>query len=384
MRNDGSSGLELGEAEVETEDIGAEIKDPYDPLEIRIAHKQPPIKALATRVAEGELDLSPSFQRRGGIWSERTQSRLVESVLLRIPLPAFYFDATNAERWLVVDGLQRMTALCRYILTDEELSRLKLSRLELSGLEFLKDVEGVSYSKLNRRHRRTIEEAQVSAYLIEPGTPDLVKFNVFKRINTGGLPLSAQEIRHALNQGPAAVLLETLATSSEFKKVTDEGISGTRMADRECVLRFIAFVREAPEYYQLRDFDYFLNEVMASVNTLSEQERSALATRFLRSMNAAYRIFGTDAFRKRYRVEDRRMPINKALFEAWAVNLDTLSDEDLERLVVRSEDVRAKFISLMNRPNREFELAISQGTGDIKKVRQRFKDLADLLEEVLQ
>src|SRR5262249_44885897 len=141
-------------------------------------------------------------------------------------------DATDDDKWIVVDGLQRLTSLKRFVLDKN---------LRLCGLEFLSQLKGKAYDELPRNFQRRIAETQVTVYLIEKGTPSDVKFNIFKRINTGGLPLSAQEIRHALNQGKVTKLLAQLANSAEFKKATDNSIRDDRMADREFVLRFLAF-----------------------------------------------------------------------------------------------------------------------------------------------
>jgi uncharacterized protein with ParB-like and HNH nuclease domain len=151
-----------------------------------------------------------------------------------------------------------------------------------------------------------------------------VKFNIFKRINTGGLPLSAQEIRHALNQGKATEILARLANSMEFKKAVDNSIPDDRMVDRECVLRFFAFTITPYTKYKTKEFDSFLNDRMVDMNKMSDQELEELENRFKRAMVAAFSIFGADSFRKRYRARATRYPINKALFESWSVNLSQL------------------------------------------------------------
>lgn len=373
---------ELDEPDVEAEDTTSEISEPYDPSKIRVRSQQPAVYHLIRRVENDELDLYPDFQRLAGIWKQRTQSRLIESILLGIPLPAFYFDATDPDRWIVVDGLQRLTALARFMLEDEHLARLELQPLRLEDLEFLKELEGKSLNDLPRRYQRQIEEAQLTAYLIEEGTPEELKFNIFRRINTGGLPLSAQEIRHALNQGKASELLKTLAKSQAFIEATAGGISGKRMADRECVLRFIAFSLSPPESYIKRDFDFFLSEQMKKLNHLEDAELKALAQRFERAMRGARELFDDDAFRKRYKKGAARLFINKALFEAWSVNLDRLGDEELEVLRSRRKALKAGFIKLMQ--DRDFDRSISQGTGDSAKVHLRFSSIRQLIDEALR
>ena len=270
---------------VEVEDTSSEekITEPFDPVSILGVDTRPmTIDLLRLRIEYQELDLAPGFQRKGGIWKDEAQSRLIKSMLIRIPLPAFYMDATNDEKWLVVDGLQRLTTLKRFMIEKD---------LRLQGLEFLTHLNGKTYDELPRNYQRRIAETQVTVYLIEKGTPDGVKFNIFKRINTGGLPLSAQEICHALNQGEATKLLAQLAESGDFKRAVDNGIRDDRMADRECVLRYLAFTI-APYTTFTKDFDSFLNKAMADINKMSAQEREYLRHQFERTMIIARNLLG--------------------------------------------------------------------------------------------
>ncbi|MBC8234714.1 DUF262 domain-containing protein [bacterium] len=369
--DDGSTGIEI-------EDTSGEerITQPFNPSLIRVETRLMTIDLLVARIREKELDLGTGFQRKAGIWKEDAQSRLIESILIRIPLPAFYLDATDDDKWLVVDGVQRLTTLRRFIIDEE--------KLRLIGLEFLDQLEGKNFDELPRNFQRRILETQVTVYLIEQGTPDEAKFNIFKRINTGVLPLSAQEIRHALNQGKAAELLERLANSEEFKKATDYGIRDERMADRECVLRFLAFtITPYTEYTNIKPngFDNFLNDSMAKINKMEMSDLENLERRFLRAMQAALDIFGKDAFRKLYKVDGRRNPINKALFESWSVNLNLLDDNQIKSLIKKKHILNNKFIKLMNKST--FNDAISQATGNSSKVKLRFSEIETLIKEVL-
>lgn len=360
--SDTSSDLEKGK-----------IRRPFDPRKIRVEPKNTTMDTLIRRLRNNEIDLAPDFQRSAGIWSDGTQSRLIESMLIKIPLPAFYMDASDDNNWLVIDGLQRLTTVKRFVIDKD---------LALSDLEFLSDLNGKKYDDLARGFKRSIDETGVIMYLVQPGTPPRVKFDIFRRINTGGTPLSSQEIRHALNQGKIIKTLETLANSREFKSATVNGVSPKRMNDRECVLRFLAFTLSPPEKYDTDNFDAFLNDSMADLNDMADEKLKELSKQFKRSMETAQIIFGGDAFRKRYDKNSPRHPINKALFEAWSVSLGQLSSSQAKQLVDNKNELIDKFIKVMH--DREFELAVTQGTGAIKRVRLRFKRIKDIITEVLK
>lgn len=359
---------------IEDEDTSyaEEITDPFDPNLVRIDRDVPTIELLMTRVKEGEIDMQPDFQRKAGIWDTRTQSRLVESLLVRIPLPAFYFDATNDERWLVVDGLQRLTTLKRFILDKS---------LVLADLEFLSNLNGKTFDRLSRPLQRRINETQVTAFTIQKNTPDTVKFTVFRRINTGGLPLSPQEIRHALNQGRAPKFLAELAESQQFKAATNNSIRDDRMADRECVLRFIAFYMNSYATYRSKDFDEFLSTAMGDLNTLPESELENMKRKFFSALETARSVFGSSAFRKLPK-KSGRPPINKALFEVWTVNLARLDDAQLTKFESQKERLNLQWPSLLT--DKDFEQSISVGTGNPARVRLRFASVEQLIGRLLR
>jgi hypothetical protein len=367
--------VEEGATGLAPEDVGSdgEISDPFDPSLIRVESRTMTISLLLSRIEHEAIDLAPDFQRKGGIWSDAAQSRLIESLLIRIPLPAFYMDGTDDEKWLVVDGLQRLTSLKRFIIDKE---------LRLSGLEFLRRYDNHNYDELPRNLQRRIQETQVIVFVIQEKTPPDVKFKIFKRINTGGLPLSSQEIRHALYQGPVTKFLRELAESKEFLDATDRGIKDNRMGDRECVLRFVAFLLTPPVDYPAKgELDPFLSQAMGTLNGCSDLFPE-LRSRFLRAMLRAKLLFGNKAFRKVSPVTYWRGPLNKALFEAWAVNLDAIDEACFSVLLQRKGDLLDAFVALTQQP--DFSSAISQGTGDASKVRLRFSRIRSLIEGIAE
>lgn len=350
-----------------------EITEPFDPKSIDINSKTLTLDNLIKRLRENEIDLNPEFQRSGNLWSPEQQSRLIESLLIRIPLPAFYFDGTNDERWLVVDGLQRLSAIKNFVVEN---------KLRLTGLEFLeKKIGGLTFSQLPRPYQRQIEETNIVAYIINPGTPEDVKFNIFKRINTGGKQLELQEIRHALNQGLPARFITRLASCQEFKRATQNAIPVERMLDREFVTRFVAFYLFSPDDYRT-DLDTFLSRVMKYLRKLSPYDLFKIEYDFKRAMNLARFIFTRWSFRKVFYIHEKRYPINKALFEVWSVCLARLTNKEREMLMKDRKFVFEDFMKLM-RNDSHFVATISASTGDKAKVKYRFTKIKELINSEL-
>jgi hypothetical protein len=372
-----ASGVELEAPMAPTLFDEVPIGEPFNPDDIDVATRTMTIDLLLSRIGAGAIDLEPDFQRRAGIWTERQQSRLIESLLLRIPLPTLYAAEDENENWAIVDGIQRLTTITRFI-APEIINEIPL---RLSGLEYLgPSFHGAFFEGLPARLKRRLRETELVVHLIRHGTPQAVKFNIFARINTGGLPLSSQELRHALIAGQARNFLRDLASSDAFKIATAYSIRDERMADREMVLRFVAFRINKPEDFRGYDFDRFLGDAMRQINKLNGKDIRRLATEFEKSMRVASEIFGDDAFRKRYHRGDARLPINKALFETVAVAIAALSDAGRARCIKRAEEVREQMMALMQ--DRTFESAISQGTGDVGKVRTRFTAVQTLFSRI--
>ena len=343
------------------------IDQPFDPTRIKISTREPSVDLVMERVRRGEIDLAPDFQRSGDIWPPRTQSRLIESILLRIPLPVFYMAADPDDNWQVVDGLQRLGTMRNFIIDK---------KLRLRGVEYLSQFEGHGYDQLPRPMQRRITETQLSCHIIEPGTPPEVMFNVFKRINTEGKPLVGQEIRHALNPGPARDLLRELAESPEFLKATDGTVNPKRMADRECVLRFLAFRALGDDSYGGK-LDEFLMNAMEYLNG-APGSHSSLRDDFRRAMSLAWDLFGKEAFRKPNRPGYKRWrsPVNKPLFESLSVALAEVPEGRRQRLRDRKREVAADLSSLME--DAEFFESISVGTQTARQVKVRFGRMREL------
>ncbi|MBD2254249.1 DUF262 domain-containing protein [Nostoc parmelioides] len=348
-----------------------EVNEPFEATEIRVETRQKTINYLLSKIINNKLELYPEFQRKS-VWNEVAKSRLIESILLRIPLPAFYIDATNENNWLVIDGVQRLTSLKEFVIDK---------KLRLTGLESFTEFNGKIYDEIPRNYQRRIEETPLTVIFIEPGTANNFKQVIFERINTGGSSLSIQEIRHALNQGKATKLLENLAVSSEFKIATDNGIKPDRMADRECILRVLVFMINDQEIFKKsKSFKRILDKSMSYINSMSVEEINLIEKQFLNLMKLAYDIFGKDAFRK-MKVGTKRYPINKALFESWCVNLFKLSDQEIKIIKEKKENIKHRMIDLTNEG--KFDTPIYRSTGNIKTVLHRLDEIAAIIKAEL-
>jgi hypothetical protein len=356
------------------EDFGEEIitkEKPFDPRKVDVSITTPNLGALIERLRHNEIKLIPDFQRSGDLWSPQAQSRLIESILIRLPIPAFYFDALDENEWQVVDGLQRLSAIKSFVL-DKTLS--------LTNLEFLPEQETHNYDQLPRALQRRIEEFQTSVYLIKPGTPAEVKYSLFHRINTGGLKLNNQEIRHAMcqsvNNGAASTFLSDIVLEDAFLKL----ITGknNRMAHQELVLRHMAFILFGSVTYK-SSLPKFLDNAMNDLGFLDNNAKNNLRDNFLAAMKTAYDIFGNDAFKKTLLVLGHKKVVNKPLFEAVSVQLALLTPNERSLLTSHRSSFKDDFKRLLS--DDIFNNSISLTTANTYNVQTRFKMVEKIMSD---
>lgn len=372
-------GGEENDIEKEIEDPSIELmENPFDPTLIKIETKQPTLDLLIKRIRRNDIqmDTSDYFQRKDDLWDKTHQSRLIESILIRFPLPAFFFDASDDNNWLIVDGLQRLSSIRNFVLKGQP----------LKNLEFLTHLNGKKWEDLPQNLIRQFEETQVVIYKILPGTPADVKFNIFKRINTGGLILEPQEIRHALFQGKPSKFVTELARTEEFLKATEWRIKTHRMLDRDFANRFLAFYLLGVENYGTKEFgqdlDTYMSKAMASIYDKTDEELESIKTAFKKSMSLAKAIFKNETFRKVYRAYKRKPPINKALFDALSTQFALLSDEEQE--VLKNKKTIFKRLLKNTLASDEYLFtSLTSSTGNKNKTHYRHHKIKDLIQDVI-
>lgn len=366
------------ETDVKDENLSGEntadiITKPFNPNEIDVDISTVNLGSLIEQLENDEIDLQPDFQRAADVWSPIKKSRLIESILLGLPLPSFYFSEDPINQKLsIIDGLQRICAIRDFILKKDE-------PLKLEGLQFLKNFEGLTFSQLARPEVKRIKSLKITMNTLRKGTPLDVKYIIFQRVNTAGEPLTPQEMRHALNQGPAAVFIKELAELESFKKATNYSVKSKRMQDRDFVNRFIAFFIGYKDY--TGDLDMFLNDKMGELNKMSSTQRDSIRISFDKAMECCYRIFKNDTFRRRYNTSDRRKPISKSVYDTLSVNIAWLNDKEQSTLLEKAEAFKAGMICLFN--DSKFDASISTGTGQKYNVEQRFTMVRSLIKDII-
>lgn len=328
------------------EDIPEELQTvkPYDPDLIRVEPSTLSLRQVNDMIKDGDINLSPDFQRNA-IWDNQRKCRLIESILLRIPLPVFYFSADETGLLSVVDGLQRLTAIKEFMNNE----------LPLADLEYLDDCLNCTYNgknKLDDRLYRRFNLTQITVNVIDASSPTKVKYDIFRRLNTGGRPLNSQELRNCLSSEALRSALKIMARSEAFRLATTGSISDDRMDAQECALRFMYFrylylnkSRSIETYSGMMDNDLDAFVDMVSKNKFFPFD-TYIADYEKAMFNAAY-LMGRHAFRKVFAETEYgsyRSVINKALFLSLSVLL-----ADYEVDIVKSKCDEHSWVELLGK-----------------------------------
>ena len=360
-------------AHEESSDGESSMREPFDPAKIQIVSKTDSLHNLIQRLEHNEIDMNTDFQRHGDLWDTSKMSRLIESILIRFPLPAFYFDATNDDRWLVVDGLQRLSAIRKFVVEKDA-----RKQLVLRDLEYLKDLEGKKFSELSRNYLRRLQECPVTLFLIQPGTPEAVKYSIFRRINTGGIVLNDQEIRNAMAKPAVREFLQELADNEDLRGTL--GDQSKRMVDQELVVRFLAF-RYLDYQHNKKNIATFLDDMMGVLGQASTVQLQEYKTTFSRALKRCNALWGRSAFEKRQSgQDDRGRRKNGALFEVWTVALSKLTDTEFNCLLAKRDDLIERHTQMMTSDEAYFR-AITYSTQKKDHVSIRHNRVKQLIEE---
>ncbi|GJG37252.1 DUF262 domain-containing protein [Prevotella lacticifex] len=304
------------EGEVDEENSSS---DEVYPAEVRVNRAQfscSHVKILVEK--RHELEISPEFQRNN-VWKSSQMSELVESILMGIPIPVIYLFEDRDGNKQIVDGKQRITTIIDF--QDDKFT--------LNGLHVMPSFNGKKFSTLPPKMRGAFEDYQLSFYIIQPPTPERVKYDIFDRVNRGGTQLTHQEMREALYMGKATEMLKYLRMENgSFLKATGNSIPEKRKKDTYLILRSVSFMllwgfservkklNNGKDISYKSDIDDFLASTMIFLNNKADDGLiKDLEHRFLSSMDYIYDIMGSDGFRFAHEEGSSRRPVSMPLFE---------------------------------------------------------------------
>jgi len=318
------------------------------------------VGTLYDQIKRENIDLDPTFQRRAA-WDPVRQSRLVESIIVGMPIPNIVLaeKKDNRGQFMVIDGKQRLIALKSFIEGD----------LVLKGLDIRTDLNGAEFNKLESSDRNYFENSTIRTTLIRNWGDEKFLYAMFYRLNSGSLQLSPQELRRALVGGMLMDAIDAYIERSEaFVSIFGSGFD-RRMRDSELVLRFIAFNDSLPSYSG--DLKLFLDSAVrhyeenwSGVQDILEKNFNSLDL----ALKTARAIFGRDAFKKHNSTGYERR-INRAVFDCLA---RTFSDPNVASWCVEhAGEVRNAFNEVCQIS--EFKDAIEKTTKSLTATKSRIR-----------
>lgn len=357
------------------------IKQPgYGPDDIFVENKPFSLRQIVDLIDSQDIELAPDFQRNF-IWDKTRQSKLIESILLGLPLPSIYLSQYEDGRLTVVDGLQRLSTL-RSFVKDE---------LVLTNLEYLENCNDKRFSQLGSvltplRIRR-FSQTQIMCFVIDYRSPSKLKFDLFRRLNTGGKPLNNQEIRNCLTRPEIQYILKSMISQESFGAATDWSVKDNRMDAREAALRFIYFNEqytiENPIGSYNGDMETTLDDFTDQLNLRDPKEIEKNIQLYDRALINGYYLFGKYCFRKitPEGLGQRRAPVNKLIMLCFSVLLSKYDTDFLKTQFEFSSLVERLADFIVAEPN--LFGAITYGTNAKSNIELSFKSFKSFFDRNL-
>lgn len=332
------------------------------------------IKDIIASIDDGSIILTPDYQRNY-LWDNKKASKLIESILLNIPIPVIYASEENTGKWNVVDGLQRLNSLRRFYKNEFKLTRL----------EILSELNGKKYTDLSEPIKGKIDRGDLSIILLlATSTPD-IQYDIFMRLNSGSIKLNEQELRNCLYRGKLNDMIKNeLIYNENFQKIFNLNILHKRMIDVETILRYLAFsdiynnTSKSFENYDGR-IKNTINNFMLKYQNADNDVLAHLKNKFTENIEKCYMIFGEAAFRKPNDLKPFEQRINRPLYETIMICMEKYP---LEKLLTHKNTIEERTNNLLK--TGRFNDLISIATGNTTKANERLKIYSELLEEILE
>ncbi|MDE5825472.1 MAG: DUF262 domain-containing protein [Lachnospiraceae bacterium] len=357
-----------------------QAEQPFDAEKIRVDQQMLSIKYMLELMEQNLIELNPGYQRRR-VWKDnKRKSLLIESLMLRIPIPAFYFYENEDGQYQVIDGQQRLTTIKEFVNGE----------FHLTGLEYLKNAyDKKKFKDLDTKYIQRIYRTQIAVNILDARSPKSVIYDIFRRVNTGGMNLNPQEMRNAICKQEVRDFLKKSTLNQNYLSATRGRVKDDRMDSQELVLRFYAFYRAYDYEKNCLHYDYsniaaMLDDAIEDLNKMKPENREELFQKFDLAMKRSCVAFGKYAFSKIHcegnKISRNLDYINKSLFSSFSVllmnprydniNIEERQDKILQSLASALED-------------HYYTNSITVGTGDRRNVYANFEYSRRVLEEYL-
>ena len=378
--------LEAEEAGVDFEyekienDEEEEKEQPFDAEKIRVDQQMLSVKYMLELMEQNLIELNPGYQRRS-VWKDnKKKSLLIESLMLRIPIPAFYFYENEDGKYQVIDGQQRLTTIKEFV--DGE---FRLSKLEYLGIEYNKK----KFEDLDTKYVQRIYRTQIAVNILDARSPKNVIYDIFRRVNTGGVNLNPQEMRNAICKQEVRDFLVKSTQNENYIMATRGRVKDDRMDSQELVLRFYAFYmlydyENNIVHYEDPNISSMLDAAIESLNKMNPERREELFQKFDLAMKRSYEAFGKYAFSKIQRdgsgVKRNLDYINKSLFSSFSV---LLLNSDFDNMNIKAYQKKILTGLADTLEDHYYANSLTVATGNRRNVYANFEYSRKVLEECL-
>ena len=320
---------------------------------------------LYRMIIEGELILQPEYQRNF-VWTTKTMSKFIESLLLSIPIPTIFLAENKDDTYEVIDGQQRLTTIFAFMKDNkvEENNKVdvelkEFSALTLNGLETLDQYNGKTYKRFDDSTRRKFNNVSLPVVIIKKDSTEDIKYDIFSRINSGSVKLNSQELLNVMYRGPLIKKLNEVALDDKVNEVFgNRPILKKRFGYQELLLRakvMCAFIDK--DSWKLktckannpdalgkeeRKYSGILNKAILEYlkdNRNDENEVEELSHFVRESVSKVLFVFGENAF-KRGSLKN----INKSIAELQLVVLSHFTMEEIKRHKIKIKESFDKFV----------------------------------------
>ncbi len=331
------------------------------------------LSALRDKSDRGQLELQPAYQREY-VWKLRPElpSRLIESLLLEIPIPPIYFGKMIGGRLEVIDGQQRLTTMINFIG-----NKFQLQRLQRMG-----SLNGKVFKDLSADHQEKIMDAPIRSVVIDAGNNSDLRYEIFERLNRGSMALNEQELRNCVYRGPFNDLLGQLEADNYWRRIRGTSTPDPRFVEREIILRFSAFVNRLQFY--AGNLKRFLNDYIASYAPRDADQIQAQGNIFRQTAQSLYAVFGANAARL-YNFDpktNRGAWDTKFSVAAFDIQAAALVGKSPAKVQAVAEQIREQYLSCIL-SDAILQSAISKQTGGTSQTKYRWTAFKTVVEPII-